>query len=249
MADVSRRVQAAYDQMVSAYADRNHGTMADNLIALAARLVRHTGRGAHIFEVGCGTGRDMAWFESHGLAVTGIDLSSGMLAYARGQVSGHLLAMNMCQLGFRNARFDGAWCCASLLHLPKREASQALGEIRRVLKSDSRLILSLQEGTGEGWEEGYVPGTRRFFARYQTDEMRCMLYSTGFSVRDIGSSHANNRDWLSFVCIVQGSCQPKSHIVKGESAQAGWQASSDAFCKGHAGGSARAPGRKPVDGE
>ena len=152
MTDISRQVQAAYDQIVLAYADRNHGTMAGNLIALAEQLVQYAGRGAHLIDVGCGTGRDMAWFEAHGLAVTGIDLSSGMLAYARGQVSGDLLAMDMCHLGFHNARFDGAWCCASLLHVPKREASDALGEIRRVLKSDSMLIVSLQEGNGEGWE-------------------------------------------------------------------------------------------------
>jgi ubiquinone/menaquinone biosynthesis C-methylase UbiE len=203
MTDISRQVQVVYDQIVLAYADRNHGTMADDLTALAERFVRHTGRGTHIIDIGCGTGRDMAWFEAHGLAVTGIDLSSGMLAYARGQVSGHLLAMNMCHLGFRKAQFDGAWCCASLLHVPKREASDALGEIRRVLKSGSMLIVSLQEGNGEGWEEGYVPGIRHFFARYHANEMRRMLCSTGFAVRDIGSSHGNNRYWLSCVCIAQ----------------------------------------------
>ena len=145
----------------------------------------------------------MAWFESHGLAVTGIDLSSGMLAYARGHVRGDLLAMHMCHLGFRHAQFDSAWCCASLLHVPKRAAADALGEIRRVLKGGSVLIVSLQEGHGESWEEGYVPGVRRFFARYQADEMQHMLCSTGFAVRDMVASHTNNRDWLSCVCIAQ----------------------------------------------
>ena len=203
MTDIARQVQAAYDQIVWAYAARNHGTLADNLITLAARLVQHTGRSAHIIDVGCGTGRDMAWFESHGLTVTGIDLSSGMLAYARGQVSGHLLAMNMCHLGFCHASFDGAWCCAALLHVPKRDAAHALGEIRRVLKSGSMLMVSLQEGNGESWEEGYVPGVRRFFARYQADEMRRLLCRTGFAVGDMGASYGNNRAWLSCVCIAQ----------------------------------------------
>jgi ubiquinone/menaquinone biosynthesis C-methylase UbiE len=187
MIDISRHVQTAYDQIVLAYADRNHGTMADNLIALAERLVRHTGRGAHLIDVGCGTGRDLAWFELHGLAVTGIDLSLGMLTYARGHVSGYLLTMHMGHLGFRHAQCDGAWCCASLLHVPKREAADVLGEIRRVLKAGSMLIVSLQEGHGERWEEGYVPGMRCFFARYQADELRRLLCSPGFSVDDMGS--------------------------------------------------------------
>jgi len=70
----------------------------------------------------------MAWFESQGLTVTGIDLSTGVLAYARGQVRGNLLAMNMTHLGFRTAHFDGAWCCASLLHVPKRRQHRRWGK-------------------------------------------------------------------------------------------------------------------------
>jgi hypothetical protein len=37
MRDISRHVQAAYDQIVLAYADRNHGTMSDNLMTLSTR--------------------------------------------------------------------------------------------------------------------------------------------------------------------------------------------------------------------
>jgi ubiquinone/menaquinone biosynthesis C-methylase UbiE len=203
MTDISKQVQAAYDQIVLEYADRNHGKLTDNLIGLAEQLVQHVGHGAHIIDVGCGTGRDMAWFEAQGLTVTGIDLSSGMLAYARQHVGGNLLAMHMSHLDFHSASFDGAWCCASLLHLPKGEAPVALREIRRVLKSNSMLLISLQEGDSEGWEEGYVPGVRRFFARYQADELLSLLSYAGFSVQDIHKLQDGNRIWLSCVCIAQ----------------------------------------------
>ena len=47
MTDITRQVQAAYDQLVDAYAGRNHGAMPNNVLRLARRLdaaVAHQGR-------------------------------------------------------------------------------------------------------------------------------------------------------------------------------------------------------------
>src|SRR5262245_11152044 len=119
--DISWRVQRAYDQIAELYASRNNA-MAGNLLALAERLRRHVGPAGRIIDLGCGAGRDMAWFESQGQRVTGADLSAGMLAQARRIADGDLLMMDMRRLAFRPASFDGVWCCAAILHLPKREA-------------------------------------------------------------------------------------------------------------------------------
>lgn len=124
--------------------------MAENLLALAQKIVAQSRPGSHLIEVGCGVGRDMAWFEAQGIQVTGIDLSGGMLTLARGCASGGLSQMDMRQLAFGNAQFDSAWCCASLLHLPKREAPRALREMRWVLKPASLMILSIQAGEAKG---------------------------------------------------------------------------------------------------
>jgi ubiquinone/menaquinone biosynthesis C-methylase UbiE len=203
MMDIFKEVQTAYDQMVFEYAKRNHSNMADNLVVLAQELIQYIGQNGHILEVGCGTGRDMSWFEAQKSIITGIDLSMGMLMYARKEVHGSLASMNMRHLGFCTGYFDGAWCCASLLHLPKTEAIYTLQEIRRVLKLEGMLVLSVQKGNGEGWEDSYVPEVKRFFARYQPDEMRNILLNNGFSIRKASSSQEGNREWLSFVCIAK----------------------------------------------
>jgi ubiquinone/menaquinone biosynthesis C-methylase UbiE len=201
MTDVTSQVRAAYDQLVHAYASRNHTVMPENVLRLAQQLMQYVGAGAHVVDVGCGTGRDMAWFESQGLVVTGIDLSTEMLAFARQSVRGNLLSANMCRLGFREGSFDAAWCCASLLHVPKHDAGAALREIRRVLKEGGMLALSLQEGSGEGWEEGYVPDVRRYFARYSAEELRLVLDEAGFAVSQIDVVPDDGRAWLSCICI------------------------------------------------
>jgi len=198
---VFEKVQNAYDQIVMEFAQRNHFHMSANLVALAMRLIAHVGPNGHIVDVGCGTGRDMAWFEARGLSVTGLDLSTGMLAYARDQVDGDLCAMNMCNLGFQAEYFDGAWCCASLLHLPKDCAPNALQEIYRVVKPKGVLVLSIQEGDSEGWEKSKF-GTERYFARYQVAEMKTMLTENGFYSSEIEvSPGSNSHSWLAYVCF------------------------------------------------
>lgn len=198
--EISSRVQAAYDRIAAEYA-RVNAEMPPDLVASAQELVRRLGKPAHILDIGCGHGRDMAWFEAQGMVVTGVDLSAGMLTQARRLVAGKLLMMDMRNLAIPSARFDGAWCCAALLHLPKNKAPGALKEIRRILKLGGALVLSIQEGSGEGWEGGYGDGAERFFARYAESEMKALLTDSGFVVHRDSASAAGNRTWLTFVCL------------------------------------------------
>ncbi len=200
---VTKRVQAAYDQIFAEYDERNGGSMPAALVPFAEQLVWHAGRGGHVVEIGCGTGRDMAWFEQHALTVTGVDVSTGMLTFARSKVSGQLLAMDMSRLGFRDASFDAAWCCASLLHVPKERAAMALTEIHRVLKVGGLLVVSVQEGHGECWEEDYGPDVGRFFARYSHAELHKLLNSHDFCVDELVVSQGNGCRWLTCAGIAE----------------------------------------------
>lgn len=199
MTDVTQRNQAAYDRIAPVYAQRNMGPMPENLLHWAQHLVKYGKPTSHLLEIGCGVGRDMAWFEAQGVQVTGLDLSLGMLTIARQYVRGALYIMDMRHLAFCDAQFDSAWCCASLLHLPKQEASLALAEIRRVLKPASLVMVSIQAGDSEGWEGGYMDGVKRFFARYTAEEMTQLLAANQFTVKEMDETSAGQRRWLSFL--------------------------------------------------
>ncbi len=213
-ATVGDRVRVAYDLIAPAYAVRN-AAMLLILAGLAERLLKRAGSGAPILDVGCGAGRDMAWLESRGADALGVDTSAGMLAEARPRVRGALLQMDMRTLAFADKSFEGVWCVASLLHLPKADAPRALREFHRVLAPGGTIVLSLQEGAGEDWEtDPYGKGTERFFARYSLGDATALLTETGFTVIERGSEVAGTRHWLFFLATAGGEEeQPRNMAV------------------------------------
>jgi ubiquinone/menaquinone biosynthesis C-methylase UbiE len=193
----SKRSWEAYDRIAPKYAEVN-AAMPPQLAAAARRFLSLVGLGSLVLDVGCGAGRDAAYLESLGLAVVGLDLSSAMLTQARARRCDLLVLQDMCHLGAPAARFRGLWCCASLLHLPKSQVSQALVEMHRVLVSGGVLFLSLQEGTGEGWEPCSYAEVERFFARYEVREITTLLALHGFRVLHSATNEGAGRNWLQF---------------------------------------------------
>jgi len=201
MEDVVKRVQAAYDYIADIYASVNRD-MPQILVDLAHELVNYVRPTDRIIDLGCGHGRDMAWFESHGMNVIGIDLSYNMLVQASRRASGKLCQMDLRRLAFYNAQFKAVWCCAALLHLPKADVLDALKEIRRILSPNGVLVLTIQEGEGETWDGGYCKGVKQFFARYHINEMTRLLVASGFFIQLARPCKAGNCVWLAFMCIV-----------------------------------------------
>jgi SAM-dependent methyltransferase len=175
------------------------------LLELGPRFVARVAPGGRVLDVGCGPGRDIVWLTQHGLHVVGGDLSAGMLAQARRQTAAPLVRLDMCRLPFADGVFGGVWSSASLLHLPKRDAPTALAEIRRVLATGGPLLLSIQEGQGEGWELSPYGPVERFFARYRPEEAETLLAEAGFLVEQRYSSETPNRRWLDYLAVRQGS--------------------------------------------
>ena len=196
------QMKSAYDTIAAEFARQNEA-LPPALESLALKVIELGGASPHILDVGCGAGRDMAWLEAHGAIVTGIDLSSGMLAEAKNRVRGTLLEMDMRNLGFPDGSFDVVWSIASLLHIPKAEASGVIGEFNRVLRPGGYLVLSLQEGAGEQWESSYLypeyAGVERFFARYSPEEVAELLERGTFSLCERQTDQSNGKGWLSFI--------------------------------------------------
>lgn len=94
-------------------------------------------------EVAAGTGRNLPYYP-RGVRLTGIDLSPGMLAYARKRAATlrrpvELREADAEALPFADASFDTVVCTLSLCTVPDLE--RAVAEMRRVLRPGGRLLL------------------------------------------------------------------------------------------------------------
>ncbi|WP_412542747.1 class I SAM-dependent methyltransferase [Longispora sp. K20-0274] len=209
MEDASIRTRAVYDQVADRYA-RLHGTVPPAVVDLADDFARVGGAAGAVLDLGCGAGRDMAFWEARGARVVGLDLSTGMLDHAAGLVAGPLVQGDMLRLPFADGAFTGVWSIASILHLPYAVAPAAVAEIARVLRPGGVLALSLQAGRGESWEVGPYQ-EERFFARYDLAGARALVSGAGLAVGDSRSiRHGDGRGWLQVLAVRPVARSPKS---------------------------------------
>ena len=112
---------------------------------------RFAGSSGTFLDAGCGYGRvSVPMLKSNpGLRCVGIDASPVMLRKFVELARDHgvddrveLYCGNLDSLPFPEAHFQLILSCAVLLHLPKNEAKTIVGELRRVLTEDGRLVLA-----------------------------------------------------------------------------------------------------------
>ena len=201
---IDRITQHTYDHIAPEFA-RINATLPQNLLAAMQRFIALVGDSASVLDLGGGTGRDSVCMQSRGLNVVCADFSTGMLSRAKTIGVKHLVQMDMRAISFCDHRFQGVWCCASLLHLPKQSVPGVLTEIHRVLVPRGALFLAVQHGTSEGYEANPYHGNtlERFFARYDESEIQNILHTHSFGVMDSSVVDAGVKRWLQIHAIAQ----------------------------------------------
>jgi 8-oxo-dGTP pyrophosphatase MutT (NUDIX family) len=192
--DETRLTTYSYDQIAPYFAAKfGESDFSMQLDRLCACLKS----GARIIDVGCGSGRDLLALAERGFWAVGLDRSAGMLRQAKEQGANLLVQADVRALPFVHSALDGAWACASLLHLPKADLPNALAGIRRVL-GHGHVYLMLKQGEGESWcDDGQ--GLSRFFAYYHPAEVELALERSGFGVIYCGLDADTRRPDLKWI--------------------------------------------------
>lgn len=153
----------------------------------------------HLLEIGAGSGRDCKELIKLGYKYTGIEPSGGLLAIARQQNPDARFDHNtLYDLNYKE-KFDGFWCTAVLLHVPRNRIDEALQTIGRNLKSGAIGFITIKEGIGEQVRiESEDPTSRLFFTYWDTESFKAVLHRNGYEVLREGRRIHLDVDWLTY---------------------------------------------------
>ncbi len=114
---------------------------------LAAHFERAFANSRRILDIGCGSGRDMAYLKRLGKDVYGIDGTLALVEQAQllhPELSGCIScgAVPGAPIPFGGA-FDGVLCSAVLMHIPLDQQRNAVSFIKRCLRPGGHLLYSV----------------------------------------------------------------------------------------------------------
>ncbi|MEJ5347659.1 MAG: class I SAM-dependent methyltransferase [Desulfosoma sp.] len=152
---------------------------------------------AHVLDIGCGSGRDLSWFQRQGYKVTGLERSPGLACLARDATGAQILEADFEIFDFNTLQVDALVLVGALVHLPPKRVHLTLQRMLKALRDGGYILVSMKEGCGL-WT---APDGRTFYLwqdkelRRLFDELNLTVLYQARSVSSIGSQEI----WLSYV--------------------------------------------------
>ncbi len=153
--------------------------------SLAPHFVSAFAPCSRVLDIGCGSGRDLAELHKLGFQPYGLDGTTELVELAqqlhpelRGKVVHGLLPDFEVPFG---GAFDGVVCCAVLMHIDSTELFSAALAIKRCLKVNGRLLISVPSQRADaGASERDSNG--RLFKTYAPGFLQLIFERLGFSL-------------------------------------------------------------------
>jgi len=139
-----------YNQHAQTFSD---STLNVDMSALYAEFLPLIPKHGHILDAGCGSARDAMYFKQQGFTVSAFDASENIAKLASNYLQQTVEVKAFQQLNCTNM-YDGIWCCASLLHVPKVELPQVFLKLQNAIKPNGVLYVSFKYGTQERVHNG-----------------------------------------------------------------------------------------------
>lgn len=143
--------------------------------------------GGRIFDAGCGDGRIAAEMIAAGCRVTGIDILSESVHYARTLVpegqffQGDLRTDFASKQGLTPESFDAAVMVEVYEHLPPDDCAVVLANVRALMRNRARLILSVPTHR--------LPASKLHYRHFSRVEIEAELNEAGFVIDRVIYQH------------------------------------------------------------
>lgn len=151
-------------------------------IETVQRLAAHLPKGAHVLDLGCGTGIPTSrQLVDAGFRVTGTDISPAMVDLARRNVpEGEFHVADIVDLKAEQ-EYDAVVAFFALLMLPRARIPEVLRSIHRALVPGGCFCLSMVEADIDDEPIPFL-GNLVHVSGYLRDELRAVVEDAGFSV-------------------------------------------------------------------
>jgi SAM-dependent methyltransferase len=180
--------QFSYDQVADEYVRRVFDELRHKPFdrQLLDRFATSVGDAAAC-DMGCGPGQVAHYLHERGVQVCGVDLSPAMVEQARRLTPGvEFRQGDMMALDVPDGAWAGIAAFYSIIHIPRCDMAQALGELRRALRPGGLLLLAFHLGDDtlhlDDWWDQKVSVDFFFF---RSAEMEGYLTSAGFEIEEI----------------------------------------------------------------
>jgi SAM-dependent methyltransferase len=171
---LSRRTLAHYDASAESFRE---GTRDHDVSQNYAAFLREVGGQPPrvLLDLGCGPGRDLAYFKSLGHEAVGLDGAAAFVQMARESTGCEVLHQSFLAMTLPAGRFHGIFANASLFHVPTQELPRVLGELRDALAPAGVLFSSNPHGPDT---EGFRGG--RYGAFHSLESWSAIVTAAGF---------------------------------------------------------------------
>ena len=143
---------------------------------LYARLRAYFHLGGSTVDIGCGSGRDVAWLNANGYPAVGYDASAGLIAQAGADHPQYAFGLaTLPELsGVANASFDNVLCETVIMHLDRAQIAPSVRRMLDIAKPGGILYLSWRVTAGADLRDGHG----RLYAAFDAELVRTELSKT-----------------------------------------------------------------------
>jgi ubiquinone/menaquinone biosynthesis C-methylase UbiE len=177
-------IEETYDQGSKDYSDY-FKTPHEFIERERQQFIQRLPAGSKILDCGCGPGMDTERFSQLGYNVTAIDLSDRFVRLTKERVpTVDVKKMDMRNLEFPQASFDGLWASFSLLHIRASEVQQTLSGFRGILRPHGLLFAAVHRGPKTDWVKTTISGMERdtYVQEWVQAEIEAIVRSSGFTI-------------------------------------------------------------------
>lgn len=132
---------------------------------------------AIVWDIGCGSGRDLFWLKKKGFKAVGLEKSPGLARLARRYSGCRVMLGDFEKFDFSSVQAHGILLIGVLVHLPRERFAHALSRIVKGLTENGLLYISLKQGDGK-----VVDSEGRVFYLWQDKAVRSIFSELALEV-------------------------------------------------------------------